>query len=96
MLLLLMLLLLNDLPEHGRRRRRKDRLVVVLPRRCRSRGHSQLPHHWRQTGHEGLVVQGLEQELVEVRSAARRAWRRRRGRRHFVFLRRGLSFFLVD
>ena len=74
------MLLLHELLE---RRRRKDRMVNVPRFRsyCCSRVRRQLPRHGRQTGHKGLVVQGLEQELVEVGYAAR-AWRRR-GRRHF-------------
>jgi len=80
----LMMLLLQVLLFERFGRRRRDR-VVEVPLRFRSRRSGrvrpQLPRHGRQAGHEGLVVQGLEQELVEVGHAAR-AWRRR-GRHSF-------------
>mgnify|MGYP006878998628 CR=1 FL=1 len=56
-----------------RRRRRKDHLMLsrrLSRRRGRRPRCGELRLHGSQTGHERLVVQGLEQELVEVRAGA--------------------------
>lgn len=66
------------------RRCRRRRCCRRCCRCCCCSRPRELPSHGRQTGHKVLVVQGLEQELVEVC--------RRRGRRHFCCFDEGFFF----